>query len=87
MRLPDGARWRASVPPPAPLPMMITSYVWAMSLILRWGARVAEARSRRRSMAGPLSDASHLRLRTSAGAAAGTPGRQGAGCEKALRGA
>ena len=35
MRLPEGARWRASVPPPAPLPMMITSYVWAMSLILR----------------------------------------------------
>ena len=25
MRLPDGASWRASVPPPAPLPMMITS--------------------------------------------------------------
>src|SRR6478609_7279945 len=24
--LPDGARWRASVPPPAPEPMMITSY-------------------------------------------------------------
>ena len=23
--LPDGARWRASVPPPAPVPMMITS--------------------------------------------------------------
>src|SRR5262245_8909652 len=27
MRLPDGARWRASVPPPAPVPMMITSWV------------------------------------------------------------
>src|SRR5262249_20455408 len=27
MRLPDGARWRASVPPPAPVPTMITSYV------------------------------------------------------------
>src|ERR1043166_5709285 len=25
--LPEGARWRASVPPPAPVPMMITSYV------------------------------------------------------------
>jgi hypothetical protein len=23
--LPDGARWRASVPPPPPVPMMITS--------------------------------------------------------------
>jgi hypothetical protein len=25
IRLPDGARWRASVPPPAPVPTMITS--------------------------------------------------------------
>ncbi len=25
MRLPEGARWRASVPPPAPVPMMMTS--------------------------------------------------------------
>src|SRR5256885_11469990 len=26
IRLPDGARWRARVPPPAPVPTMITSY-------------------------------------------------------------
>ena len=26
IRLPEGARWRASVPPPAPVPMMMTSY-------------------------------------------------------------
>src|SRR4051794_19647151 len=34
MRLPDGARWRASVPPPAPVPTMITSYV-SMSVSLQ----------------------------------------------------
>ncbi len=30
IRLPEGARWRASVPPPAPVPMMITSYCPSM---------------------------------------------------------
>src|SRR4051794_8296141 len=32
MRLPDGARRWASVPPPAPLPMMMTSY-WSCDMV------------------------------------------------------
>src|SRR6478736_5259704 len=33
IRLPDGARCRASVPPPAPLPMMMTSYRPSLAMI------------------------------------------------------
>src|SRR3990172_8667312 len=62
MRFPEGARCCASVPPPAPVPMMMTSNVcgWDMALTLENGEHLrtlaphAQVSERRRALQGPI---------------------------------